>query len=98
MAIVTDCDELVLVLDDELLLDREEVLLVLVCPCGWGAADALGVHISAAIISTMLVSSETLHALHRNRVVRWSARERCGLSLLPFCRGPCRVVTCPSLH
>jgi hypothetical protein len=89
--IVTDCDELVLV-------DELEDVLVLVCPCGWGAADALGVHMSAVIISTMLASSDTLHALHRKRVSRRSARGRRGLSLLPFCRGPCLVVICSSLH
>ena len=76
--------------------DDDELLLVLVCPCGWGAADALGVHISAAIISTMLVSSETLHALHRNRVSRWGDRRRRGVPPSPFLGR--LVVMCPSLH
>jgi hypothetical protein len=74
-AIMTDCDEVVDDVVDGLL-------------CGWGAADALGVHISAAIISTMLVSSETLHAPHRKRANRRSVRGRCGLDPVFRCPGP----------
>ena len=78
----------------DIVTDCEEVVLVVGLLCGWGAADAPGVHISAAIISTMLVSSDTLHALHRKRVIRRSARARCGLSRLLCCRGPVIAPPC----
>jgi hypothetical protein len=74
---LTDCDELVL----------DEVVVGLLW--GGGAAEALGVHISAAIISTMLASSVMLHALHRKRVSRRSACGRSGVCPVLFrCPGP----------